>query len=177
MMSRKQKKQYIALENSLAQKFDSTGENELVLSHEDFKDGKLKSSAFSRLKNECWYIPYEEEPVIKLPKEYEGEFKNSLEFMASRELSKVKKDRREARIQAIILFAIGIVILGALALCLRLIDSLSDIMFVTELATIVSWVFVWAAVTKFFIDRKEAMDLRFTLLQLLSAKIILIENT
>ena len=171
-MSREQKKRYIELEKSLDVKFINVRENELTLAKEDFKDGNLKSSAFSRLKDECWYISYEEEVVIKLPQENEDRFKNDLEFLATRELHKIAKDRKEACVHAIVLFLVGVAILGALALTIFLVEALSHVLFFTELFTIISWVFVWAGVTKFFIDRKEMAEKRFTLLQLLSAKIV-----
>jgi hypothetical protein len=171
MISGRRRKRYVDLEKKLERKFKNVRENELSLTKEDFKDGTLKASAFVRLKDECWYIPYEDEVLIKLPEENADRFKNSLEFFASRELSKIKKDRREAQIHAAVFFLTGVLILGILTLLIFLWGALDDVMFVTELITIISWVFVWAAVTKFFIDRKEMRDQRYTLLQLLSAKI------
>jgi len=175
-MNKNQKKQYLKLENELKHEFRNVHENELVLLKEDFKDGKLKSSAFARLKDECWYIPYEDEVVIKLPVEYAEKFNKTMRFLASRELSKIKKDRLEACFQGTILFTIGILVLGTLAMTIFFWDRLYEIMFVTELFTIISWVFVWAAVSKFFIDRRENKDQRFTLLQMLSAKIVLVQS-
>ncbi|MCL2522036.1 MAG: hypothetical protein FWE36_04160 [Erysipelotrichales bacterium] len=177
MMNKKQKKQYLKLEKELNHEFRNVHENELTLLDEDFKDdGKLKSSAFARLKDECWYIPYEDEVVIKLPAKYAKNFSKRVRFLASRELSKIKKDRLEACFHGAILFATGILVLGTLSISVFFLDALSEIMFITELFTIFSWVFVWAAVSKFFIDRRETKDQRFTLLQMLSAKIILVES-
>ena len=179
MMNRKQKKDYIALEKNLEHKFRSVRENELTLTKEDFKDGRLKSSSFNRLKDECWYIGYEDEVEIRVPEEYADGFKDGLEFLAARKLSKIKKDRREDIMHAIILLFTGLAVLGALALLFAFWEAMEtarETFFVGELLTIASWVFVWAAVTKFFIDRRDLRDQRFTLLQLLSARIILTEE-
>jgi len=172
MMTRRQKKQYLELEERLEKKFKNVRENELILTKDDFKDGKLRSSSFTKLKDECWYIPYEDDVEIKLPKRFEAGFRDSLEFFSTREISKVKKDRNEDRVQAVILFLTGIAILAV-----AFVAYLAwDVMIVTELFTIISWVFIWAAVTKWFIDRRELRDQRFTLLQMLSARIISVED-
>jgi len=171
MLKRNQKKRYVLLENSLISKFSHIKENEIEIIDSDFKDGRLRQSSFDRLKDECWYIPYEEPVIVKAPKGVEANFKNDLEFFASRQLSKIKKDRKEARLQGGILFGVGFAILAVLALAMLLWEALTSVMLVTELVTIISWVFVWAGVTKFFIDRKDIVDKRFTILQLLDAKI------
>jgi len=178
MMRKEQKRQYLKLENTLQQKFETLPENELTVVADDFKSDehsvsqkKLRASAFNRLKEECWYIPYEEEVVLRVPIGMEIAFKASLEFRATRELSKLKKDRREDCVQSALLLAIGMLILGALALTGFLWEGLSNLFFVTELITIASWAFIWAAVHKFFIDRIELSDARFTLLQLVSARV------
>ena len=168
------KKQYVQIENSLEQKFSGVRENELELGVADFKDGKLRQSSFMRLKEECWYIPYGEEVIIKLGEECEcckHGLTSSMEFFASRELSKIKKDRREARFYALAFFLVGVALLGALSLALFFSEAFRETHFVPELTTIISWTFVWAAVTIFFIDFKKSRDQRFTLLQLLSARV------
>jgi len=168
------KKQYVNIEKSLEQKFSTTLENELELNMADFKEGKLRQSSFMRLKEECWYIPYGEEVVIKLGegcKECKSALTDSMEFFASRELSKIKKDRREARFYALVFFLVGVALLGALSLTLFFSEAFRETHFVPELITIISWTFVWAAVTIFFIDFKKSRDQRFTLLQLLSARV------
>jgi len=171
MMKRAQKKHYVSLEKSLAVKFNHIKENELELIDSDFRDSRLKPSSFDRLKDESWYIPYEEPVIIKAPASCQAHLKNDLEFFASRQLSKIRKDRRDARIQGGVLFGIGVAILWALVLVVLLSEVFVGVLFITELITIVSWVFVWAGVTKFFIDRRETIDKRFTILQLLDAKI------
>ena len=169
MMTKRQKKEYLELEGRLKKKFRNIRENELVLTKDDFKDGKLRSSAFTRLKDECWYIPYEDEVEIKLPERFEAGFRDSFEFFGERELSKIKKDRIEDRVHAALLFLVGAIIL-VVAFSVYL---AWNVMILTEIFTIISWVFIWAAVTKWFIDRRDLRDQRFTLLQMLSARIIL----
>jgi len=171
MLNKSQRDHYIRLENSLIDKYSHIKENELALVPGDFKDGKLRASSFDKLKDEAWYIPYDEPVVIKAPLEVKKTLKDDLEFFASRQLSKIRKDRREARIHGTILFGVGLLILIVLAVAIFLSARLVDIMIVTELVTIISWVFVWAGVTKFFIDRREIVDKRFTILQMLDAEI------
>ncbi|MCL2847727.1 MAG: hypothetical protein FWE13_03135 [Firmicutes bacterium] len=171
-MKREQKRQYIELEKRLEQQHRPLRENQLELTASDFKGGELKPSAFARLKEECWYIPYEEQVEIKLPATNIERFKECLDFLASRELSKLKKDRKEAFIHALVFFFVGIAILGVLSLCLLFWEAFAETTFLPELLTIISWAFVWASVTILFIDWKKRRDQRFTLLQLLSATII-----
>jgi hypothetical protein len=85
------RKQYNALEKALEQKYRAKRENEAVLSHEDFKDGKLTVFGYNHLKQQCDYIPYSEDIEIKIPKEYESGFRDTLESMGASELSRIKK--------------------------------------------------------------------------------------
>ena len=174
MIKKSQKRAFLELEKSLEQKFSGVRENVLTLVGDDFKDNKLKSSAFARIKDECWYIDYEDEVEISVPIAFKEGFRDSLELFATRELSKIKKDKKEARVHAGVLLAVGLGVLLAMALMFAFwerLEAVREAFFLTELLTIISWVFIWAAVSKWFFDQKQLHDQRFTLLQLLSAKI------
>ncbi|MDR0492251.1 MAG: hypothetical protein LBH74_01230 [Nitrososphaerota archaeon] len=160
------RKQYNALEKVLEQKYRAKRENEAVLSHEDFKDGKLTVFGYNHLKQQCDYIPYSEDIEIKIPKEYEADFRDTLESMGANELFRIKKDRRYTKITALVLLFAGIlfVILG------NILEFFQSNTF-QNIVVIVSWVFVWAAVEKWFFDRGDLKEKRMSLLQILSAKI------
>lgn len=168
-MKRAEKKKYYKLEQQLKSKYKHIRENELILVSADFKDNTLKNSAFVRIKDECWYIPYGERVVIRVPDSKQADVQADLGFFAARVLSKIKKDRQEALIHSIVLFVVGISILGILS---SIWGAIYHALFITELVTIVSWVFVWAGVSKWFIEERVLQDRRFTVLQLLSADII-----
>ena len=161
-------KEYKELEKRLAHKYKNVRENEAVLGAEHFKNGKLTAAGYEDLKLQCEYIPYREKIEIAVPKTCADGFKTTLEAFGARELSRIQKDRREAMIVSLFLLAGGILwlVLG------YFFDASSKFGIVRELVIIVSWVFVWAAVEKFFFDRRRLTDRRFSLLQILSAEII-----
>ena len=159
-------KQYDDLEKALEQKYKTNRENEVVLSKEDFKDGKLTVFGYDHLKQQCDYIPYSEDIEIKIPREYGAGFKYALEYMGANELSRIKKDRRETK-----LTALGLLFTGILLVMLGNILEVFRGNFFQSIIVIVSWVFVWAAVEKWFFDRKDLKEKRRSLLQILSAKI------
>ena len=159
-------KQYDDLEKALEQKYKTNRENEVVLSKEDFKDGKLTVFGYNHLKQQCDYIPYSEDIEIKIPREYGAGFKYVLEYMGANELSRIKKDRRETK-----LTALGLLFTGILLVMLGNILEVFRGNFFQSIIVIVSWVFVWAAVEKWFFDRKDLKEKRKSLLQILSAKI------
>lgn len=164
MARRQGMRKLLALEEALEQTQNVINETEVVLGKIDFKDGKLSASGFKRLKQECDYIDYSEQIEIIIPKEYAEGFKNKLESMTAIELKHLKKDRKRTKAAALILLVIGALwfTVGQLFLSAR---------FVHELTLIATWVFVWAAVEKLFFDQTRLQDKRFSLLQILAAKI------
>ena len=159
-------RRYRDLEKSLSKKYKARRENEAVLTADDFQNGKLTVSGYERLKQQCDYISYREDIEIKIPKSCESGFKETLEGMGAAELSRIRKDRRDAKIlSAVLLLAgIGFLLLG------NFIEFFSGGIF-QSIVVIVSWVFVWAAVEKWFFDRRRLTDKRLSLLQILLAKI------
>ena len=160
------RKQYDELEKVLEQKYKVKRKNEAVLGKEDFKDGRLSVFGYTHLKQQCDYIAYSEDIEIKIPKEYEVVFRVTLENMGAVELSRIRKDLRDTRITALLLLFAGVlfVIFGNVLEFLRG-------GFFQSVVVIVSWVFVWAAVEKWFFDRRALKEKRLSLLQILSAKI------
>jgi len=161
----RKRRQYVALEKQLLTKHSQKRDNEVVLEEADFKDGKLSYSGYSRLKGECEYVGYAEDIEIKVPQNYVDGFNFCLENMATNELSKIKKDKIETRIKALILLFVGAVIL---TIGLMVIEHIVR----QEFALIISWVFVWAASEKMFFDRKDLQNNRFNILHILSAKVV-----
>lgn len=173
-MKLEQRKEYLSFEKNLKRMYRHIRKNELSLTYEDFENGHLKDSSFIRLTEESWFIPYSEEIVVKIPIIKRDVLYKDLGFFAVRALSKIKSDRLSLLWQAIALFLVGVFVLGVLHFTW---DSIKDIVFLTELITIISWVFIWTAVSKWFIEQRDLQDKRFTILQLLSAKIITYEDS
>jgi len=126
------------------------------------------AGSFERIKNECYYIPYEDEVEIKMPQRFLGGFCESFELMSHRELSKLYSLRREAWLAAFAMILAGI----ALLIPMFFLIEVRAAFIIPDLLMIASWVFVWAAVQKVFFDRWRLREQRFTLLQLLDAKIV-----
>jgi len=141
------------------------------LGDDDFKDGKLTVAGYDNLKNQCDYIDYLEEIVIKIPPDKKDTFKDSLEFLAANELSKIKKDRIEARAASLILLGGGVLffLLGNLLEFMR-----RELFF--NIVLIACWVFIWAAIEKWFFDRKDLRERRKSILQILAGRIELIDG-
>lgn len=169
-LHRKLKKEYIQLEEQLTTNYRHLRANEIVISPEDFKNGYLTNHAFTRLRDECWYIPYGDEVVIKAPTMAGTNIKEDLQFFSARALDKIKKDRMEVIRQSIGLFVVGLCMLTLLTL---IFDAMYENVFVIEFVSILSWVFVWSSVGMYFIDQRPIQDKRFTLLQLLSAQVVM----
>ena len=163
-----QKSDYYTLEKQLKRKYRHIRENELVLTPEDFADGRLKDSSFIRLKDECWYIPYSDPVVVLTPDVSLQALEEGLGFFAVRGLYKLKNDRQSAFRQSAALLLVGVIVLSGLAFFL---DDLYENVFLLEFITIISWVFIWSGVSKWFIEQRDLQDKRFTILQLLSAQL------
>ena len=169
-LKRIQKKQYIQLESQLHTKYRNLRENELILTESDFIGGHLTNEAFIDLTGECWYIPYEDTVTIKVPAHLLGNLRDDLGFYSSRALHKIKKDRADIiKLSALLVFS-GICILTFLTLIYNIAH---DNIFVIEFVSILSWVFVWSGTQAYFIEQRPILDKRFTILQLLSADIVM----
>lgn len=161
---------YRELEKELEQKLQTRRENEVLLTGEFFHEEKFSTLGYFRLKQQCEYIAADEEIEIVLAEDcaaVEENFKSTFTILGANELSQTKKDLLSARMSSLILMLGGIVwfLMSYLA------QTLEWVMIVKELFVIATWVFVWAAIEKFFFGRKELHEKRFKLLQMLSAKI------
>lgn len=173
-MRMSEKKAYYRLEKHLKSRYKHIRDNELYLTSEDFESNKLENSAFIRLSEECWYIPYGERVIIKSPNITDVDLKTDMGFYAVRALIKIKKERQDTLLVSISLFLFGISVLAFLSFFWGI---MYYHFFWAELFTIISWAFVWSGVTNWFIDKRHLKDQRFTILQLLSAEIIAYEET
>lgn len=156
-------REYIEIEKKLEKKYSKQKENEVRLSAEDFKDGKLSSEGFFRLKQQCEYIPYSDDIEIIIPLKHAEGFRNKLEYMAAAELSKIKKDKKYATILSFILLLVGAFWYS--------VSYLFPVDLGREISVIITWVFIWAGVEKWFFERHQLREKRFNLLQILSAKV------
>lgn len=164
MVKRQGMQELLALEEALEKKQKLDNETEVILETTDFREGKLSASGYKRLKQECEYINYGEQIEIIIPSEFAEGFKERLESIAATELKHLKKERIRTQLTALVLLIIG-------ALWFTVGRVFSPVRFLHEITIIATWVFVWAAVEKLFFDRTRQQDKRFSLLQILAAKI------
>jgi hypothetical protein len=137
-------------------------ENQIILTNDDFRDGKLKISGYTKLVDQCNYIPYGVEVEVVVPKQFEPEFRPHFEKLATDELLRIKGDRRDTLRIAMICFFISAVLISSLWY-LRKVD------FVHEMVMIFGWVSMWTAVEKWFFDHNHLRDRRYNILQLLAS--------
>ena len=161
-MNRKKIKQFKELEKRIAEKLEGKCENTIVLSSSDFKDGKLSSAGYNRLKQECEYISHTEDIKIVLPEEYLANFKETLENMAANETLYIRKDMREINIYSILFLLTGMLWFT--------VGSFITNPVIHEITIVATWVFVWTALEKWFFDGNRLKKRKFNLLNILSAK-------
>jgi len=158
------KKQFRELEKQIFEQNADKRENEVILEDGDFRDGKLSWAGYSRLKDECEYVDYDDEIEIKMPAKYMDDFRCAIKSMATNELLHIRRDTRDNRIHALALFLVGVAILA--------VGVAIDSVIRQEIMFIVSWVFVWAASEKIFFDRNNLQSTRYNLLHIMTAKLL-----
>lgn len=163
-MSRKN--EFKILEKQLKNKFVNLKENEIILNENDFRDGKLTKSGYLSLKLQSDYISISEDIEIKIPKHYKSNFKQQLEYVATKELIRIKSDMKDVNLKALIFISIGILLLTLPTL----IDFFKQNI-INELILIVSWVFSWAAVEKKFFKMYDLKNRKQNILHILTAKL------
>jgi hypothetical protein len=99
-----------------------------------------------------------------MPVQYEEKFKETLEAMSVDELLHIKQDLFYANVTAWLLLAFGV-------LWFALWHVIASGTFFKELAIIVTWVFVWAGIEKWFFQMPSLRNRKYNLLHILSAKI------
>ncbi|MFA5560896.1 MAG: hypothetical protein WC964_03890 [Acholeplasmataceae bacterium] len=164
-MSRK--KEFNELETKLRKKFVNIKENEVILREEDFEDGKLTKAGYVSLKLQSFYVPTHEFLEVKIPANYINGFKEQLEYVATKELIRIKADRKQANTMALILFLVGGSLLALPAFLLFFRTKV-----INEVIIITSWVFVWASIEKKFFETASLKGKRENILHILSSKII-----
>ncbi|MCL2521486.1 MAG: hypothetical protein FWE36_01340 [Erysipelotrichales bacterium] len=155
-----------SLEKKLIKKYSPKKENEINLLAEDFRDGRLTMNGYIRLKQQCEYIPYREEVEIKIPKDYEAYFKDRLEYLGSAELMHIKNEIRDTRKLAVIFFLVGTIFF-----MFGMVFELYNVAVIKDLIIIISWVFVWVAVEKWFFDQKDQSENRRNILRIIYSKV------
>lgn len=164
MYRKELRKNYRALEKHLLHKYRKRNESDIKLIEEDFKYGKLSHAGYKRLRDQCDYIDPREQVEIVMPEQYTENFKETIEEFTIDELSHVSKDMFYTRITALVLL-----VLGVAWLALWYFVQVGD--FFRELSVIVSWVFVWSAMERWFFKLGELRNNKLNLLHLLAAKI------
>jgi len=155
-----------SLERKLIKKYSPKEENEVNLIAEDFRDRRLTPTGYLRLKQQCEYIPYREDVEIKIPKDMDYHFKARVEYLGSHELLVIRNERKDTQKMAIILFLVGV-----LLFLFGMVFELYNVAVVKDIIVIASWVFVWAAVEKWFFDRKDQRENRLNILRIINAKV------
>ena len=164
------RKQYRELEKVMLKRHATTAPNVIKLDKDDFKDGKLSVRGFVHLKEDIDYIPYADVVEIVVAKQYESGLKESIDQMAMHELARSKKDRRKTEI------IVGLCVLVG-AVCLALWQfAFQNVQFLGQVTLIAGWLFFWTAIDKLFFERPGQRDLRWNLLQLMSATIVVDEK-
>lgn len=160
-------KEFKELEKSLKKKFVNMKENEVILRDTDFENGRLTKSGYISLKQQSDYISTNEDIEIRIPTAYSKGFKDQLEYVATKELIRIKADMKYVNISALIFFIVGVSLLSLPAFILFFKKAL-----INELILIVSWVFTWAAVEKKFFEMYRLKNRRINVLHILSSKIL-----
>lgn len=163
-------KDFKQLEKAITKQYGENRDNVVCLDNEDFKDGKLSYLGYYRLKQQCEYASIKEDIELIVPKRQEKVFKETLERIGANELSRIKQDISEARTAAAVLMFLGLIFI-ALGNFVEFFKG----NLIKEIIIIASWVFVWAAVEKWFFDRRDLQKKKINILHILSAKITIEE--
>lgn len=158
------KQQLKDTEKRLKLKFVNLKHSEIVLREEDFEDGKLTKSGYLSLKQQSDYIPTTETIEIRMPKAYIKDFKETLEYVGTKELTRIKTDIRDANIFALIFFSVGLLLIS-----LQAFIEFFNTKIINDILIIVSWVFMWAAVEKRFFGIPVLKNRRINILHILSS--------
>jgi hypothetical protein len=157
--------QFRKIEKELRQKHGGCCANTVVMNDDDFKNGQLTAGGYCRLKQDCEYIRYSDDIEIIVPTQREEAFKYCLENMAAAELCQIRTDRREMMFASFLILATGI-------LWFTLSQIFSDQRVLHEILMVATWCFTWTALAKWFFDRAKLRNRKYSLLHILTAKII-----
>ena len=138
------------------------------LEENDFQEGVFTACGYNNLKEQCQYIPYKEQIVIKVPSKHVDSFKESLESMAAVELRKNKKDRIFTLLMGLVLVLIG-------ASFYMIHFFLSHVSVLVDFSLLGTWVFTWTAINKAVFDHLKLQDKRFSILHMASADVVEIQ--
>lgn len=155
------------IEKRLKAKFINMKENEVVLREYDLEGGRLTKAGYISLKQQSDYVPLSEDITVRIP--HGGDitsFRDHLEYMATKELLRLKTDMRDVYLLALFLFILGLIFLALPAFVEVLRTPV-----ITDIFAIISWVFVWAAVERAFFEVARLKDRRRNILHLVAAKI------
>lgn len=161
------KKEFKLMEKSLQKEFINIKSNEVILRSEDFYDYRLTKSGYLSIKHQSDYIKLEEDIELRIPIAYQKHFKRDLEYLATKELLRLKTDMRDANI-----FAITFFLLGLLLILVPTIFPIFNRIIINELILIIAWVFTWAAVEKRFFSMYRLKARRNNIIHILTSRII-----
>ena len=166
------RKKFKKLENRLLKKNIVVNEHEVNLYADDFMDDTLSASGYYRIHRECKHLLKNDTLRIIVPAAYADGLRKALETYGSRELKHIRQERFDVRLAAFLLLfgGVGFLMLGVF------LQKFSELALVNEVTVIASWVFVWAAVEKFFFEQKHLRDKRYLILQILTAEIAVVEE-
>lgn len=168
-MSRAQRNHYRSLEKAVISAHTDWVTNTITLDESDFCGDEIVDSSFVRLKEESWFIPYRDQIDIHLPRSRAAAYDEDIRHKVFRELVKVRRERVELAVRCVIMFLAGI---AALAAALY-VPFITNTFFFFEIVIITSWMFIWVTVETWVVDGRVLYNQRFTLLQLLAARLTL----
>lgn len=151
------------IEYMLDLKSQEVRENILDLDEDDFGDAGLTASGYHYLKQQCEYLDMSTYIKIMIPRGHKAGLREKLEDLSVNEYRHIKQDRLSA-FWVGLLFLVLSVAFAVLALFVEL--------WGIETIFIISWVFGWYAIDKWFFDRNNLKRRKDILLQILSADLI-----
>ena len=161
-------KEYLMAEKKLEDEYEKQfKENVIYLNEENFINGRFSHEGYNHLKQNSDYIPSFEDVTIVVPEQYMNNFKSVLNNMSAVELSHIKKDLHSNLLKAGIFLVVGILIMIISALYVA-----DDYPIVQDILVIASWVFVWAAVEDLFFSRKQLVNRKYKILQIVTSKVV-----
>lgn len=162
----RKKQEFREIERHLKLKYRNIRENEIIVRDTHFEEGRITKIGYLSLKQQADYIPIYDVIMIKVPKNHESDFKASLEYVAAKELIRIKKDILSTSILGFIFFSLGVALL-----IIKEVTGLSSEKIINEILLIISWIFIWSSAEKVIFEIRKFRNDRLNIFHLLGANI------
>lgn len=155
MKERRKLDRLLALEKDLLKNYENKTDR-IIINEKSFDEQGFTIEGFNRLKEEINYIELDCDFKIIVPGLKQEIFKRSLRHYISKELFYINKKNKQINSVVLLLLILGITIMTSYYFFLK--DFI-----LSQLFVIVSWVFIWSAIEKFFFEKpalnKESLKL------------------